>query len=244
MNVKKILSLVLAMVMIFAVAAPAFAAPTQSVDEFLAETGMPLEEICNLDSDIKDFIIQDLQKSADLNELEYVETVEVPMPMPMNNEVLTGISFTVSSWKSGNTIYIYPTYEYTTPKKQKAKDGFAFQLGDAMRPYEFGGQTWTKLNASDSYSVYKNMVANNQQLNGAEYTGSQLGNSPFDIYVKGCAYCHATVGSGSDKRICMSYMNNPNGKSYSVSYSAGGFGVSFSSEGTIYTASKILTLSY
>lgn len=248
-RIKKVLSCLLVMALLLGTVTAKVAASESSVallptDEFLIHTGMPLDEIASMDPDIKEYIVQNLKQNAELEELEYVETTDIPVPTTLSVQVLSGISFSASAWKSGNIIYIYPTYEYTTPKKQAGKDSFAFELGASMRPYEFGGQVWTKLEPGNDWSKYGDMVANQQKLTGAEYSGTQLGNSPFSIYVKGAAYCHANVGTGTDKRIAMTYMNNPNKVNYSISFSVYGFGITFYSNDVIYTASKISTLSF
>lgn len=81
-------------------------------------------------------------------------------------------------------------------------------------------------------------------INQAEYSATQLGSPDWPMKMKGCAYCHALVGTGSDKRIIMSYMHNPDANSYSISFSVGGLGITYSSSGTIYTNANTVILSY
>ena len=99
-------------------------------------------------------------------------------------KILTGIEFYASAFKNGSTIYVYPTYEFTEDKKPCGNDSFSFLLGEAIRPYEFGGTLWYKDSTMSDWAVSGNLVANNQQLNGASYSGSQLGTSKFcnEIY--------------------------------------------------------------
>lgn len=246
-KIRNPLSLLLVVVIILGICTANASASESNVlnlpsDAFLAYTGMPTSEIANMDPDIKEYIVQNLKQNARIDGLEYVDNIEEPQTRSAQS--LTGISFSASAWKSGNTIHIYPTYEFTTPKKAAGSDSFAFQLSEAMRPYEFGGQVWTKLESWQDWSKYGSMVANNQSLSGAEYSGTQLGNSPFAFYAKGAAYCHADVGSGTDKRIAMTYMNNPNKGGYSINFAVKGVGVSYSSGNTIYVGSKIVKLSY
>lgn len=54
-----------------------------------------------------------------------------------------------------------------------------------------------------------NLVANNQQLNGASYSGSQLGTPHSAMKFMGTTYCHAMVGTGDDNRILMGYSYKP-----------------------------------
>lgn len=43
-----------------------------------------------------------------------------------------------------------------------------------MRPYEYGGKLWYKDNTMNDWKVGGTLTANNQQLSGAEFSGSQL----------------------------------------------------------------------
>ena len=61
----------------------------------------------------------------------------------------------------------------------------------------------------NDWEVSGNLVANNQQLNGASYSGSQLGTSNSAMKFMGTTYCHATVGTGDDNRILMGYSYQP-----------------------------------
>ena len=215
-----------------------------SADEFLLLTGMSRKEINQLDPEIKEFMVSDMKRSADTSDLSYIDSDPEIVFRPMVNQVLTGIVFSAPSFISSSTIYIYPTYEFTTPKEPDGEDSFSFQLGDAMRPYEYGGQVWYKDSGMSSWAVGDSMTANTQGFNGAEYSGSQLGTPDWPLLIKGCAYCHADVGTGTDKRIVLSYMYNPNSNSYSISFSAYGLGISYSSSNTIYTNASTIRLTY
>lgn len=219
-----------------------------STNRFLLETGMSQSEIDKIDPDIREYIVENLRENANVEELEFIKSEDVLTPELRVNQALSGISFTVSSWKSGSTIYIYPTYEFTTAKRPRGKDSFSVQFGNALRPETYGGKTWYKVYAQDSWesstSGSDKMVANTQTMNGAEYSGTQLGTPDSKIFIKGCAYVYAYAGDGTDKRIIMSYMHNPNGTSYNLSFSAYGVGIQYSSSATIYTAAKTVTLSY
>lgn len=244
---KKFVSLLLSVSMLFGLSGTTYAATNKmSTNDFLLNTGMTQQQIDIIDPDIREYIVESLKMNALGKKLEFIETEEVAMQEPRTNQVLSGINFSVSSWKSGSTIYIYPTYEFTTAKRPKGQDSFSFQLGDAMRPHTYGGKLWYKMDSDDSWESDSDakLVANTQTMNGAEYSGKQLGTSDFKIYLKGCAYAHANVGTGTDTRIIMSYMHNPNKKNYSLSFSAYGVGISYSSSGTIYTAAKTVVLSY
>ena len=59
------------------------------------------------------------------------------------------------------------------------------------------------------WEVSGNLIANNQQLNGASYSGSQLGTPRSAMKFMGTTYCHASVGTGDDNRILMGYSYQP-----------------------------------
>lgn len=211
-------------------------------DEYLRETGMPENEMQKLDSNVKQFIVDDLKSGS--GNFEYIKTDVEEQAVGRSAEVLSGITFYASAFKNGSTIYVYPTYEFTTNKRPRGKDSFSFSLGDAMRPYEFGGKLWYKDSTMNDWAVGGTLVANNQNLNGAEYSGSQLGTPDYAMKLKGVTYCHATVGSGNDKRIVMGYLYNPNKTNYSVSFSYAGAGISYSPEGVAYSKFQINNLTY
>ena len=150
-------------------------------DAYLQETGMPENEIQKLDEHVKQFIVDDLKR----------------------------IEFYASAFKNGSAIYVYPTYGFTENKKPCGNDSFSFLLGEAIRPYEFGGTLWYKDNTMSDWAVSGNLIANNQQLNGASYSGSQLGTPRSAMKFMGTTYCHASVGTGNDNRIVMGYSYQP-----------------------------------
>ncbi len=108
----------------------------------------------------------------------------------------------------------------------------------------YGGKLWYKDNTMNDWKVGGTLTANNQQLSGAEFSGSQLGTPDYAMKLKGVTYCHATAGNSSDKRIVMGYLYNPQKTGYSISFSYNGGGISYSPSGTAYTAYKTMNLSY
>lgn len=176
-------------------------------DAYLQETGMPENEIQKLDEHVKQFIVDDL-KNGD-GKFEYMKIDVGKQAMNGREEDFEGIEFSASAFKNGSTIYVYPTYEFTEDKKPCGNDSFSFLLGEAIRAYKFGGTLWYKNSKMNDWEVSGNLVANNQQLNGASYSGSQLGTSNSAMKFMGTTYCHATVGTGDDNRILMGYSYQP-----------------------------------
>ena len=245
---KKTISVFMAIALAFTTSILAFATDYDysilSSENVLQSTGMPQSKIRQLDENVIDFIANDLKKSGKVEEFRYFSTEELSMPITRVNQVLEGISFTVTAFKSNSEVYVYPTYEFTTDKKPVGHDSFSFQFGDALRPYEYGGQAWYKDYTMTSWEKGGSLTANVQSLNGAEYSGAQLGTPDYSMKIRGCAYAHCQIGSGTDKRIVMMYMYNPNRDNYSISFSYSGVGISYSSTGSIYTASKTEILNY
>ena len=103
---------------------------------YLLKTGMPQKEIEKLDDDVMQFIVDDLKSGG--KHFEYINSNIENQISILSSETLTGISFTASAFKNASTIYIYPTYEFTSNKQPRGKDSFSFQLGAAMRPYDYG----------------------------------------------------------------------------------------------------------
>jgi len=97
------------------------------------------------------------------------------------------------------------------------------EFGNAMAPFEYGGLLW--YNDPTTNAGWQNigsLTANNLTLSTAEFSGGQLGACDWPVYYRGCAYCHAYIGSGTDKRMVMSYLYNPSKSSYSISFAVGG----------------------
>ena len=145
----------------------------------------------------------------DSGKFEYMKIDVGKQAMNGREEDFEWIEFYASAFQIGSTIYIYPTYEFAENKKPCGNDSFSFLLGEAIRPYEFGGTLWDKDNTMSDWAVSGNLIANNQQLNGASYSGSQLGTPRSAMKFMGTTYCHASVGTGNDNRIVMGYSYQP-----------------------------------
>ena len=214
-------------------------------DDILRAYGMPEERIAELDEDIKQYMVDSLG-SMDIasEEIEYIEGGNVETPSLYVNQVLTGINFYCDSFLAGNRVRIYPTYEFTREIKPVGQDSFSVFMGDALIPYGYGGQVWYMDSTMDDWEVGGSMIANNQFSNGAEYSGNQLGSPSWSMKIKGCAYIDAQVGAGTSKQVILSYMHNPDGANYSLTFNAGAFGIAYNSSETIYSAARTFILDY
>lgn len=214
-----------------------------SADEYLLQTGMPQKEVLQLDDEFKQFIVNDM-KNAENQEFTYIKLDDEDMIMPRTNQVLENIEFDVYAYQSGTRIYIYPTYEFTAEVKPRGKDNFSFQVTDAMRVYEAGGQLWYMDFTSSKWELGGTLKPTIADSNGYQFSGNQLGTPDYSMKFKGCAYCHANVGDGDDKRIIMSYVYNPNRSALSVSFSVYGLGISYTSDKDVYSSAEVKVLTY
>lgn len=256
-EIKRVFSLMMSFISILVFSSFNASASKMAADSdntYLLQTGMPVKIVKEMDNNFKTYIVNDL-KALDKQflrakkssyQFDFIQTENIPQFTTLSSETLTGINLTAYAFRNGSQINIYPTYEFTQKKRPRGKDAFSFQLGDAMRPYDYGGQVWYMDPPVNKWQLGSSMVANTQNLNGAVYSGTQLGSPNWEMKMKGCAWVHADIGSGTDKRIAMGYAYNPKKINVSVSLSSGGsVGVSFSSgSGTVYTAAKTIRLSY
>ena len=264
-NVKMVLVLSLVLTLVFGMAT-AFASPgnfliddpyqlesvmlegnrVRTNYDFLLQAGMPQEEIATLDSITKEFIVNNLREAGVTPfELEYIDLEVVPTIVQRVNQLLTGVTYTVFAFRSGNTVFIYPTYEFTTARRPRGQDSFAVSLGDALQPFNYGGQLWARDPLiSPVWDPQWSLHANTQSFSGAAFSGSQLGTPSWPVQFRGNTFIHANIGSGSDRRIIMTYMYNPNRNNFSISFSAFGLGVSFNSSGNIWTSASTQVLNF
>lgn len=213
---------------------------------FLLNAGTPLDEIQSMDKDIMAYIVNELKKCDE--PLSYISVEDAMQIQPLSSEILTGINYTVSAYREGTSyVHIFPTYEFTTDKQPKGKDCFAYALGDAFAPVEdgFTGALWYKDYTMSNWRISHNLIANQENLFGAEYSGSQLGSPQYAMKFKGCLGVKAKLTGKSDNRISMSYLYNPNKHNFSVSFSVGAVGISASGIfGNSYCSSKLMYVNF
>lgn len=113
-----------------------------------------------------------------------------------------------------------------------------------MESYEYGGQVWYKDYTMDDWESGGSLIKTEGGLNECIFTGSQLGSPDWSMKMKGCAYAHAKLGSGTDKRISMTYVYNPGSFPFDISLSLGDVGLSFDIPGNIYSTESTQYLSW
>lgn len=216
--------------------------------DFLASTGMPTSEIESLSDEERDYITKTLLEGKDVNEdIVYIPSHTIDAPQTYGTEVLNNIEFNVQSFKNGDYVSIYPTYEFTDYKKPVGMDAFAFTMGDALIPIEYGGLVWYK----DDYFVPKwtvagPMIANEQFSTGAKYSGEQLGDQRLGsaLKIRGNAYCKARIGNGDSRQFIASYAFNPSRGNLSIEVTVGGVGIQWQSDHTLYVRSQTVWLDF
>lgn len=213
-------------------------------DIYLLSTGMDEAAVSALDDDVKQFIVDDLKK-AETDGFIWLNIEPEDGILPCDgNDSLNGITFTVSAFKSGDSIHIYPAYEFTTAKQPKRQDNFSIAFGNAFEPYDYGGQLWVfdEQTMSD-WAVSGSLTANSLTLSSAAYSGDQLGSADWPAKFKGCAYCHAAIGGGNDKTITLNYLHNPNDSNFTIWVNVPWLGISYINKKE-YSAAQMFSLSY
>ena len=220
---------------------------SNAVDAVLLQTGMSAEQVSSLDELTKQFIVDDLQSQNVSEPFRYIDVSEErDVPSTRATDVFTAVAFSVTAFRSGNQVSIYPTYEFTDYRQPRGQDSFSMVLGNSVSTYEFGGKVWYQDPWSSTWKDGEtNLQTNRQELNAAEFSGNQLGDSTGPLKYRGNVYIHATATGQSDKRICLNYLYNPNGMSYSLSFSAGSVGISISVPfGTAYSKGQTLQMNF
>ena len=154
-----------------------------------------------------------------MDEITYIPTEEIVTPVPYGEQVLTGIEFSVSAFKSAGTVHIYPTYEMTTARKPIGNDCFAISFTEDLEPYEFGGQIWYRYTYSEpnDWELGGSMTGIAMDFHSAKYVGNQLGTPDGSMYFKGCTYVQADEISNTTPKILMKYVYSPAFASYEIS---------------------------
>ena len=217
-----------------------------SDDAILLSTGMPAAEVYAMDEDIKEYIVESLIDTGNINEMVYIPSNDINTPVPHGNQTLSGIDFSVSASKSAGTIHIYPTYEFTTPKKPLGNDNFIVEVTDALYILDAGGQVWYQTDYMTDWEVGGDMVPLfDPGFYTIQYPGDQLGTPDGSMLFKGCAYVQAEEGPGSDNRIKLTYVYDPNWFDYDIEISAPlFFGISINPYGDVYVGSYMSKLNY
>lgn len=189
----------------------AFAAESDSAEEYLAGTGMAAHEIMALDSDARQYIADDL-KSADGK--DWKVNTEMPALTATRCEQYTvAFYMTVCAFQAESELRVYAVYESSTGIMPTGADSLSLSLGDGFTPYEYGGRMWYKKAGDERWTRGGELTADRQPWGAGLFTGRQLGEFQRKMLVKGCVYCYAGEGTGESDEIRVEYTHIPPKKS-------------------------------
>lgn len=212
------------------------------IDEFLLETGMPLDMVKALDEQLKTYIYETIDTTKNLIFSGYnEETITFPNTddgdISPNAIPHSELSLTVTSFKDSSGVYhIYPTFEWKVPNKV-ANDTFAFVLPEGwyLVPSKYNLRMWYKVSPGDAWEMTEDLSRpSTATLYGYGwnipkyyYDGYGWETTKYyarKAYVKGHAYFNAKPTTPTpDKRICVSYADDTSSRlnlSYSLTYKA------------------------
>lgn len=180
---------------------------SDSAEEYLAKTGMSLQEIEILDSDIRQFIADDLKNAA-------VENWEVnrdilALTMTSSQQYTVVFYINVFAFQAGSEHRIYASYESSTGIMPVGNDSLSLCLGDRFSPGEFGGRNWYKKAGEGDWVQGGGLTASSRTTEGGTFTGRQLGDFQQKMLVKGCVCCYAKAGTGEDSSVTVEYTYCP-----------------------------------
>lgn len=223
------------------------------IDEFLIETGMPLDTVKALDEELKTYIYE----TIDTTEKQIFSghsggTIAFPDTDDGNisSNTTPHLSLTVTAFEDSNEIYqVYPTFEWKVPNKV-AIDTFAFALPEGWEfiPSKYNLRLWHKTRPGDAWKMVDDLSRPSTifgygfawKIPKNYYTNDEKRTIKYYIrnaYIKGHAYfCVESVSPTPDKRICVSYADDTSirlDSSYSFIYEALSISLTSDSDDTV-----------
>lgn len=180
---------------------------SDSAEEYLEKTGMPLSEIETLDSDVRQFIVDDLRDSG---VRDWKINRDILTLARTSSEQYTVVFYiNAFAFQAGEEHRIYAVYESSTGIMPVGNDSLSLCLGDSFSPNEYGGQIWHKKAGDGSWMQGDGLTVDYQTAEGGMFTGRQLGDFQRKMLVKGCVCCYAGEGTGEDNRVTVEYTYHP-----------------------------------
>lgn len=184
-----------------------YAKEPDSAEEYLAKTGMSVQEIETLDSDIRQFIVDDLRNSG---VKDWKANKDILALTKTSSEQYTVVFYiNVFAFQAESEHRIYAAYESSTGIMPAGNDSLSLCLGDRFSPDEFGGRNWYKRAGEGSWMQGGGLTADCRTAEGGIFTGRQLGDFQQKMLVKGCVRCYAKEGTGEDNRVTVEYTYCP-----------------------------------
>lgn len=185
----------------------AAAKESDRAEEYLAETGMSIQEINALDEDARQFIADDLKSSGGKG--WKINTDILTLTKTSSEQYTVAFYINVFAFRAEADHRIYAVYESSTGIMPTGNDSLSLWLGDGFAPYEYGGRIWYKKAGDGSWIQSDGLTANYQTSEGGTFTGGQLGDFQRKMLVKGCVYCYANEGGGNDTKVTVDYVYKP-----------------------------------
>lgn len=175
--------------------------------EYLAKTGMSLQEIDALDEDARQFIADDLRSSG-VKDWRINKDI-LALTKTSSEQYTVAFYINVFAFQAGSEHRIYAVYESSTGIMPTGNDSLSLSLGNSFIPYEYGGRLWYKKAGEDNWIQGGGLTADRQTLAGGTFTGRQLGDFQKKTLIKGCVYCYANEGNGDEAEVTVDYTYNP-----------------------------------
>lgn len=186
---------------------------TESAADYLVKTGMSLQEIEVMDSDVRRFIADDLRCADNLKNTDepgWIIDRNIPTLTKTGSEQNTAAFYiNVYAFRAGMEYRIYAVYESFTGIMPDGNDSLFLGVGDGLAAREYGGRIWYKKAGDEAWTQGGGLAANHRTQRGGTFTGGQLGDFRRKMLVKGCVYCHAGEGAGNDTMVTVEYTHRP-----------------------------------
>lgn len=185
----------------------AAAGELSGAEEYLSKTGLTAQEINALDMDIRQFIAEDLTGAG---EGQWKVNRDVQSLTTVHSEPdAVAFYITVYVFQMETSFRFYAVYESSTGIMPVGNDSLSLNFGDRFAPLEYGGQLWYKKAGDENWTEGGRLSADRQTLEGAGFTGRQLGDFQRKMLIKGCVWCCAAEGEGNDARVIVDYIHKP-----------------------------------
>ena len=235
---KKVLSVILTLVILFCVPVHASAnsvsdASIQEIDSLLREANTPESMIETMEDELKCMIYENTLSKG---EVEYI-TVEkdssagsmsrAGYEISEDDLVLSVIAFKVLGKEQ---VEVYPSYEWKIPVKPKGKDYFAYSIHESYTAVSGARSNlmWYKINEDDEWTSDGSATYTGSSLYGYQHQGSSLGSPDFKLYLKGHFYYKVDIDVEDPvKKITLSYVHDiSSGGTYSYGIGFGPYSIS------------------
>ena len=172
---------------------------SDSAEEYLEKTGMSLLEIEAMDSDARQFIVDDL-RNAGVTDWKINRDIQA-LTKTSSEQYTVVFYINVFAFQAGAEHRIYAVYESSTGIMPVGNDSLSLCLGDSFSPDEYGGRIWHKRAGDGNWMQGGGLAVDYQTAEGGVFTGRQLGDYQRKMLVKGCVCCYAGEGTGEDNRV-------------------------------------------